>query len=267
MTATRRRHLQRHHPRGRCRPPHPLPRRGHQRRRHHPPSPASTTPSIYRGLVVPHGITSPIPVLRVVHLRRRLQHDGHQPHGRHHPRPARIAYGGMVIDNVEVNIKGHASQSAPKVELEVRHARRATTSTCRGLLVEPVDEFDMQADWSDQSHGRGHPLLGRLPARRGRRTTRCSRSAPSATEPSRASTTSTRSSTAPGASARATTTTSSSRPRPARSTRPGRSTSASARRPPTTTDFAPLAAFVNGVALDRNRPSATTCWAPPTCRR
>ena len=64
-----------------------------------------------------------------------------------------IAYNGTVIDNVAMNIKGHASQRDPKVswgfELPQNHDLEMP-----GLLVEPVDEFDMQADWSDRAHGR-----------------------------------------------------------------------------------------------------------------
>ena len=64
-----------------------------------------------------------------------------------------IAYNGHVIDNVEVNIKGHASRSAPKVSWKF-HTPQGYDLDMPGLLVEPVDEFDMQADWSDRSHGR-----------------------------------------------------------------------------------------------------------------
>ena len=109
----------------------------------------------------------------------------------------------MVIDNVEVKIKGHASQRDPKVswkfhlpqghDLDMRGCSpsRSTSSTCR-----PTGATSPTAGPSC----RGTPTSA--PASP---TTRCSRSGPSATAPSRASTTSTTSSTAPGASARATT--------------------------------------------------------------
>ena len=52
-----------------------------------------------------------------------------------------------------MEIKGHASQKRPEGQLEVQHAP-GYDFDMPGLLVEPVDEFDMQADWSDRSHGR-----------------------------------------------------------------------------------------------------------------
>ena len=64
-----------------------------------------------------------------------------------------IAYDGTVIDNVEMEIKGHASQNDPKVSWKFE-TPPGYDFDMPGLLVEPVDEFDMQADWSDRAHGR-----------------------------------------------------------------------------------------------------------------
>lgn len=107
---------------------------------------------VYRGVVVPHGISSPIPVVEwfisnsdyTTMVNNPLQDI---------VRIGAVAYGGQVIDNVEVNIKGHASRSAPKPSWKF-HTPHGYDLDMPGLLVEPVDEFDMQADWSDRSHGR-----------------------------------------------------------------------------------------------------------------
>ena len=58
---------------------------GHQRGRHHAACPASTTPIVYRGVVVPHGITSPIPVFEWFIADCRLQPHGQQPAPGHRP--------------------------------------------------------------------------------------------------------------------------------------------------------------------------------------
>lgn len=106
----------------------------------------------FLGIAVPHGISSPIPVLEW------FLADSDYTLMTNNPeqdiiRNGAIAYNGTVIDNVAINIKGHASQRDPKVswafELPQNH-----DLTMPGLLVEPVDEFDMQADWSDRAHGR-----------------------------------------------------------------------------------------------------------------
>ncbi len=229
--------------------PDPLPRRGHQRHRHQPLSPRSTTPSSTAAWSCPHGITSPIPVLEWFIADADYTDDGQQPRAADIIRDRRRSpTTAQVIDNVEVEIKGHASQTRPEGQLEVPHCRQGHDLDMAGLLAEPVDEFDMQADWSDKSHGRAILSWDAYRACRDREPPDvpdphpAQRRLPGPLQPSA------RSSTAPGASARATTTTSSSRPRPAPSA-PGRPTCSSARRPPTTTDFAPISAFINGVRL------------------
>ncbi|MGZ6736085.1 MAG: lamin tail domain-containing protein [Nocardioides sp.] len=106
----------------------------------------------YRGVVVPHGITSPIPVLEWFIADADYNAMVNDPTA-DITKTAAIAYDGQVIDNVEVNIKGHASQLDPKVSWKF-HTPQGHDLTMAGLLVDPVDEFDMQADWSDKSHGR-----------------------------------------------------------------------------------------------------------------
>ncbi|WP_345506241.1 lamin tail domain-containing protein [Terrabacter aeriphilus] len=72
-------------------------------------------------------------------------------------RPAVIAYGGKVYDNTMVSIRGAISQTSPKPswKFELAHSHPIDMP---GKLVEPVDEFAMNGDWSD--HSRGRPILG-----------------------------------------------------------------------------------------------------------
>jgi hypothetical protein len=106
----------------------------------------------YHGLVVPHAITSSIPVFEWFISNADYDTMVTNPEAEI-SRPAAIAYGGVVIDNVEAEIKGHASQRDPKVSWKF-HLPQGHDFDMGGLLVEPVDEFDLQADWSDKSHGR-----------------------------------------------------------------------------------------------------------------
>jgi hypothetical protein len=107
---------------------------------------------VYKGIVIPHGISSGIPVLEWFISSADYNAMVSDPTA-DITRIGAIAYNGQVIDNVEVNIKGHASQSDPKVSWKF-HTPHAYDLDMPGLLVEPVDEFDLQADWSDKSHGR-----------------------------------------------------------------------------------------------------------------
>lgn len=106
----------------------------------------------FRGVTVPHGINSPIPVLEWFLADADYNLMTNNPE-QDIVRNGAIAYDGTVIDNVAMNIKGHASQRDPKVswafEMPQNHDLEMP-----GLLVEAVDEFDMQADWSDRAHGR-----------------------------------------------------------------------------------------------------------------
>jgi hypothetical protein len=106
----------------------------------------------YHGVVVPHAISSAIPVLEWFISNADYNTMVSNPEAEI-SRTAAIAYDGVVIDNVEVEIKGHASQRDPKVSWKF-HMPQGHDFDMGGLLLEPVDEFDMQADWSDKSHGR-----------------------------------------------------------------------------------------------------------------
>ena len=119
---------------------------------------------VYRGVVVPHGITSPIPVLEWFIADADYNFMVANP-PEDIVRFGAIAYNGQVIDNVEINIKGHASRQNPKVSWKF-HMPQGYDLDMPGLLIEPVDEFDMQADWSDKVARPGHPVVGRLPAGR-----------------------------------------------------------------------------------------------------
>ncbi len=68
-------------------------------------------------------------------------------------RTAVLAYGGTVYDNVTVNIRGQGSESTAKPNWKFEMAKNHDLDM-PGLLVEPVDEFAMQADYSDVAHGR-----------------------------------------------------------------------------------------------------------------
>ena len=125
-------------------------------------------------------------------------------------RKGAIAYNGTVIDNVTMNIRGAGSQTAPKPNW--KFTRRTTTIDFG--LVEPVDEFGMQGDWSDKSHGR--PKLSWDAYKRAGVMARPEQLFPMRTQRnarSRASTPTSTSSTGRGGAARATATRSSSRPR------------------------------------------------------
>ncbi|WP_036569200.1 CotH kinase family protein, partial [Nocardioides sp. URHA0032] len=106
----------------------------------------------YRGVVVPSGVSSPIPVLEWFIADADYNAMVNAP-TTDITRTAALAYGGTVYDNVQVNIKGHASQSDPKVSWKF-HLPKNHDLDMPGVITEPVDEFDMQADWSDKSHGR-----------------------------------------------------------------------------------------------------------------
>ena len=121
--------------------------------------------AIYQGVVAASGITSAIPVFEwfiadadynVIVANPTAEID----------KKAVLAYNGTVYDNVQVNIRGEVTQTAPKPswKFEMAHGHDLDMP---GVLVEPVDEFAMQADFSDHSHGRALLVVGLLHARRG----------------------------------------------------------------------------------------------------
>ncbi len=106
----------------------------------------------FRGVSVPHGISSPIPVLEWFLADADYNLMVNNPE-QDIVRNGAIAFNGTVIDNVAMNIKGHASQKDPKVSWAFEFPQNHELEM-PGLLVAPIDEFDMQADWSDRAHGR-----------------------------------------------------------------------------------------------------------------
>ncbi|MFZ0322696.1 MAG: lamin tail domain-containing protein, partial [Actinomycetes bacterium] len=110
---------------------------------------------IYQGVVAASGVTSALPIFDWFIADADYNYITSNPTvdiERH----AVLAYNGMVIDNVLVNIRGAASQTSAKPNWKFELPKSHVLSM-PGYLVEPVDEFAMQADFSDKSHGR--PLL------------------------------------------------------------------------------------------------------------
>jgi CotH kinase protein/Lamin Tail Domain/Fibronectin type III domain len=117
--------------------------------------------SPYAGVVVASGVTSAIPVLEW------FINDADYNQITASPTddisaPAVLAYRGTVFDNVQVNIRGQGTQTSakPNWKFEMPQDHDLTLFAQDGttpLTVDPVDEFAMQADFSDKSHGR--PLL------------------------------------------------------------------------------------------------------------
>ena len=116
--------------------------------------PRTDDTTVYQGVVVPSGVSSPIPMLEWFISDSDYNAITSDPTA-DIERKAAIAYNGTVVDNVAVNIRGAASQTTPKPnwKFELPHNYDVDLG-----LVEPVDEFAMQGDWSDRSQGR--PLLG-----------------------------------------------------------------------------------------------------------
>ncbi len=106
----------------------------------------------WQGVVARNGITSPIPTLEWFIADADYNAIIANPTA-DIIRKAVISYNGTVIDNVSVNIRGAELADRAQAELEVRDAAQPRPRL-PGLLVEPVDEFAMQADFSDRSHGR-----------------------------------------------------------------------------------------------------------------
>lgn len=109
----------------------------------------------YEGVVAASGITSAIPVLEWFIADADYNAITSNPTA-DIERPAVIGYNRTVIDNVTVNIRGRSSQTSLKPNWQFVMPQGHDLAM-PGVLVEPVDEFAMQADFSDKSHGR--PLL------------------------------------------------------------------------------------------------------------
>ncbi|NHC25552.1 hypothetical protein G6553_20530, partial [Nocardioides sp. IC4_145] len=110
----------------------------------------------YRGMVVQDGVASAVPVFRWFIADADYSAITGNPTA-DIVRPAVIAYGDTVYDNVSANIRGQGSETSPKPNWKFEMPQNHDFDM-PGLLVEPVNEFAMQADWSDVAHGRS--LLG-----------------------------------------------------------------------------------------------------------
>jgi hypothetical protein len=106
--------------------------------------------TVYQGVVVPSGISSPIRMLEWFIADADYNTITGNPTA-DIIRKAAIAYNGTVIDNVSVNIRGANSQTAPKPNWKFELPHNYTINFGQ---AGPVDEFGMQGDWSDKSHGR-----------------------------------------------------------------------------------------------------------------
>ena len=115
--------------------------------------PRADDTAVYQGVVVPSGVSSPIPMLEWFISDSDYNAITGNPTA-DIERKAAIAFNGTVVDNVTVNIRGAASQTNPKPnwKFELPHNYDVDFG-----LVEPIDEFAMQGDWSDRSQGR--PLV------------------------------------------------------------------------------------------------------------
>ncbi|MCU1361094.1 MAG: hypothetical protein JWN99_2383, partial [Ilumatobacteraceae bacterium] len=106
---------------------------------------------IYKGVVVADGVTSSIPVLDWFIADADYNAIVAQPEAEI-DRQAVLAYNGTVFDNVTVNIRGAFTQTLPKQNWKFEMAKNH--DLLLPGLVEPVDEWAMQADFVDGSHGR-----------------------------------------------------------------------------------------------------------------
>ncbi len=114
-------------------------------------SPRLDDSSPYKGVVVGNGIATAIPVIEwfIADADYNLMTGSPTVDI---TRPGVLAYNGAVFDNTQFSIRGESTQSNPKVSWKVEMPRNHEL-TLAGL-VDPVDEFAMNADWSDKSHGR-----------------------------------------------------------------------------------------------------------------
>ena len=205
---------------------------------------------VYRGVVVPHGISSPIPVIEWFIADADYNLMVNNPL-EEIVRFGAIAYDGQVIDNVEMNIKGHASRQNPKVSWKF-HTPQGLRPVDAGPAHRPRRRVRHAGRLGRQGARPRDPVVGRLPAGRDRaEPPDVPDPRPSATARSRACTTSRTPTTAPGASAEgyddnqffeAETSAFSTRPVNVQFSK----------KSPDKTDFAPIAAFVAGVRLTGN---------------
>ena len=111
---------------------------------------------VYQGVVAADGITSAIPELQWFIADADYSAITGNPTA-DIERPAVLAYGGVVIDNVTASLHGAVSRTAPKPNWQFK-TPQGHDFDMPGVLADPVDNFLMQAEWSDHSYGRS--LLG-----------------------------------------------------------------------------------------------------------
>ncbi len=114
-------------------------------------SPRLDDSSPFKGVVVASGVTSAVPMVEW------FMNDPDYTLITQNPliditRAGVLAYNGTVYDGTMFSIRGEGTQDNPKVSWKVVLPQDHTLQIAG--LVEPVDEFAMNADWSDSSHGR-----------------------------------------------------------------------------------------------------------------
>lgn len=113
-------------------------------------SPRADDTAPNKGVVVASGVTSNVPVLEWFMADADYNEITARPE-EDISNPAVLAYDGQVFDNVQANIRGQGSQTTPKPNWKFEMPKNH--ELLLPGLVEPVDEFAMQAQWSDTSHG------------------------------------------------------------------------------------------------------------------
>jgi hypothetical protein len=108
----------------------------------------------YKGVVVANTFTSAIPVLELFVADADFNEIVSRPTD-DITGSAVLAYNGTVYDNVHIGIRGESTQTLPKKSWKIEMPRDHDIQISGA--IEPVDEFAMNADFSDGSHGR--PLL------------------------------------------------------------------------------------------------------------
>jgi hypothetical protein len=107
---------------------------------------------VYQGVVAADGITSAIPELQWFIADADYSAITGNPTA-DIERPAVLAYGGVVIDNVTASLHGAVSRTSPKPNWQFK-TPQGHDFDIPGVLADPVDNFLMQAEWSDHSYGR-----------------------------------------------------------------------------------------------------------------
>jgi hypothetical protein len=107
---------------------------------------------LYQGVVATSSVTSAIPILEWFIPDADYNEMVNNPTA-DITKKGVLAYNGLVIDNIETNIRGNASQKAPKVGWTF-HLPQSHDLFIPGLTADPVDSFAMEANWGDKSHGR-----------------------------------------------------------------------------------------------------------------